>query len=157
MLTIVQTHNVSLTSPIAAKIIAIGLDGVAQEVSNITEVVNMDAKFAAKVKMEQDENQVEVIDQGKRDEKDADGKLILAEDIEQGHVSWKAIKLFLQGLGGKFPFLFMTVWIGGLFLHEGCNAISVWFLGFWGKQYQGRDPSDVSTTQFVHPLPIIQF
>ena len=109
----------------------------------------MDKNFAAELEKEQAEIEIEkdVVDQVKKGEKEADGKLILAEDIEEGHVSWKAIKLFLKGLGGNFPFLFMTVWVGSQFLNEGCYMFSVWFLGFWGNQYQGRDPNEVSTTQ----------
>ncbi len=100
MLTINLTHNVALTSPIAAKIIAVSLDGVAQEVSDISEVISMDKNFAAELEKEQAEIEVEeeVMDQVKKGEKEADGKLILAEDIEEGHVSWKAIKLFLKAL-----------------------------------------------------------
>jgi hypothetical protein len=62
-------------------------------------------------------------------------------------VSWKAIKLFLKALGGNIPLLFMTIWIGGQLLNEGCNIFSIWFLGFWAEQYQGHDPNEVSTAQ----------
>ncbi len=52
----------------------------------------------------------------------------------------------------------MTIWVGEQFLNEGFNMFSVWFLGFWGHQYQGHDPSEVSTTQRVDPfLLIVQF
>jgi hypothetical protein len=115
----------------------------------------MDEKISAEIKKEQAEIEVEkeVIDQINKGEK---GKLILAEDIEEGHVSWKAIKLFLKALGGKFPFLFVTVWVASQFLYEWCNTVSVWFLGFWGSQYQGRDPSEVSAAQWVHSfLPFV--
>jgi len=107
----------------------------------------MDENFAAEVEKEQDEVEVQksVIDQVKKDDKEADGKLILAEDIEEGHVSWTAIKLFLKALGGSFPILFLTIWVGGHILNEACTMFSVWFLGFWGNQYQGRDPNEVST------------
>lgn len=109
----------------------------------------MDENFAAEVEKEQDEVEIEesVIDQVKKGEKEADGKLILAEEIEEGHVSWTAIKLYLKALGGSFPIFFITIWIGGQVMNEGCSMFSVWFLGFWGHQYQGRDPSDVPTTQ----------
>jgi hypothetical protein len=63
-------------------------------------VIGMDENFAAELEKEQAEIEVEeeVMDQVKKGEKEADGKLILAEDIEEGHVSWKAIKLFLKAL-----------------------------------------------------------
>ena len=112
-------------------------------------MISIDKNFAAEVEKEQVDIEVEtsVIDQVRKDEKEAEGRLILAEDIEKGYVSWKAISLFLKAIGGDFPFLFMTIWVGGLFLYEGCNMFSVWFLGFWVNQYQDHDPSKVSTTQ----------
>ena len=109
----------------------------------------MDGDFSKEVEKEQDEIQVEkeAIDQVKKGENKTDEKLILAEEIVEGHVSWKAIKLYLKALGGNLLFFFMTIWIGGQFLKEGLAMFSVWFLGFWGKQYQEHDPSEVSTTQ----------
>jgi hypothetical protein len=127
----------------------VGLDGVVQEVSDISEVTDMDGDFGTEIEKEQDEIEVvkEVIDQVNKGEDKADVKLILAEEIVEGHVSWKAIKLFLKALGGNLLFFFMTIWVGGQFLKEGLVMFSVWFLGFWGKQYQEHNPTEVSTTQ----------
>jgi len=37
-------------------------------------------------------------------------KLVIAEEVVHGHVSWKAIKLFLGALGGKHVILFFSIW-----------------------------------------------
>jgi hypothetical protein len=120
---------------------------VAQEISDISEAIGVGKNFMAEVEKEPAEIEVEnSVDQIKKIEK-ADGRLILAEDIEKGHVSWKAVNLFLKAIGGNFPFLFMMTWVGGLFLYEGCTMFSVWFLGYWVNQYQHHDPSEVSAAQ----------
>lgn len=145
-----KTHNVALTSPISGHIVAIGQDGVAREVSDISEVLGSDKILASEVAKEEDEAEVEkeVIDMtNEKNEKEADGKLILAEEIEEGHVSWKAIKLYLKGLGGDAPVFFFTIWLAGTVLVEACNMFAVWFLGYWGTQYETHDPSEVATFQ----------
>lgn len=144
-----KTHNVALTSPIAGHIVAVGLDGVARGVSDISEVLESDKILASEVEKEDDKTELakETIDSDNKDEKEADGKLILAEEIEVGHVSWKAIKLYLKGLGGDAPILFLTIWLVGTVLVEACSMFSVWFLGYWGTQYETHDPSEVATSQ----------
>ncbi len=137
-------------SPIAGHIVAVGLDGVAREVSDISEVLESDKILASEVEKEDDKAEVEtetIDSDNKKDEKEADGKLILAEEIEVGHVSWKAIKLYLKGLGGDAPIFFLTIWLVGTVLVEACNMFAVWFLGYWGTQYETHDPSEVTTSQ----------
>ena len=41
---------------------------------------------------------MDVVDKG---EQKSDGKLILAEEIVEGRITWKALKLFVHGLGGE--------------------------------------------------------
>ena len=77
---------------------------------------------------------------------DADGRLVLDEEMAQGRVGWNAILLFLRSLGGKHPIFNFTVWIGGfVFLHGG-NLLALWFLGYWGSQYATHLPSDIPVT-----------
>jgi len=76
-----------------------------------------------------------------------DGKLIIAEEIAQGHVTWKSIKLYLSGLGGDSPLLFFSIWISATFLTDWVNTFQVWFLGYWGSQYETHTPSE------VNPIP----
>ena len=72
-----------------------------------------------------------------------EGKLIVTEEIAKGHVTWKSIKLFLTGLGGDHPLIFFSLWLTGSLLSDWINTFQVWFLGFWGSQYENHPPSEV--------------
>ena len=72
-----------------------------------------------------------------------DGKLVVAEEIAKGHVTWKSVKLYLSGLGGDYPFMFFSMWISASFLTDWMDTFQVWFLGYWGTQYETHVPSEV--------------
>ena len=72
-----------------------------------------------------------------------DGKLVIAEEIEEGRVSWKSMKLYFSGLGGDYPLMFFSIWISITFLTDWVNTFQVWFLGYWGSQYENHIPSEV--------------
>lgn len=71
----------------------------------------------------------------KKDTVKDDGKLTVVEEIQEGHVSWQALKLFFAGLGGDHPILFWAVFLGGLFFTDFINTVQTWWLGFWASQY----------------------
>lgn len=85
----------------------------------------------------------EVIDSTKKESDKPDGKLILAEEIVEGRVTWKSMMLFFKGLGGERPVFFLLAWSLGLILMHGGNMLAVWFLGFWGSQYETHAAEDV--------------
>ena len=72
-----------------------------------------------------------------------DGKLVVAEEIAKGHVTWKSVKLYLSGLGGDYPLMFFSIWISAAFLTNWMDIFQVWFLGYWGTQYETHAPSEV--------------
>lgn len=94
---------------------------------------------------EQEESDVEtqVVHDVNTQEHKSDGKLILAEEIVEGRVTWRAINLFLNGLGGEHPFLFMAVWMAGLAVTNVTINFGIWFLGYWGSQYENHLPEQV--------------
>lgn len=141
----IQTHNIALTAPIADHIVTIGSDGVAHAVGHDISAVLADPTLAREVKQEQDEAEIEkeVIDTVKKEGEQPDGKLILAEEIVQGRVTRKSLMLFLKGLGGDKPIFFLAAWTLGLALMHGGNMVALWFLGFWGSQYETHAPEDV--------------
>ena len=73
----------------------------------------------------------------------ADGKLVVAEEIAKGHVTWKSVKLYLSGLGGDYPLMFFSIWISASILTDWMDTFQVWFLGYWGTQYETHAPSEV--------------
>ncbi|TFK76748.1 P-loop containing nucleoside triphosphate hydrolase protein [Pluteus cervinus] len=72
----------------------------------------------------------------------AGGKLIMAEEVEVGHVGWKTFGLFLRTLGGCFPLLFFVSFIGLDVVSEMALALQTWFLDFWASQYQDHEMAD---------------
>ena len=90
-------------------------------------------------------------------QKKADGKLVLAEEIVEGHISMNArtyrfynkkfnadiyqVKLYFTSMGGP---LFWFIFVGGMLFTEFTLVIQTWFLGLWASEYQEHDPSEVS-------------
>ena len=72
-----------------------------------------------------------------------DGKLVIAEEIAEGRVTWKSMKLYFSGLGGDYPLIFFSILISVIFLTDWVNTFQVWFLGYWGSQYENHIPSEV--------------
>lgn len=141
-----QTHNVALTSPIADNIISASIDGYAHEVGADISAALEDPLLSQQVEQEIDEAKVEeeVVDTVKKeDAAKQDGRLILAEEINEGRVTWRAVMLFLKGLGGDRPYFFLFAWMLGIILMHSGSMFAVWFLGYWGSQYEIHDPKDV--------------
>ena len=76
-----------------------------------------------------------------------DGKLVIAEEIVKGHVTWKSMKLYFSGLGGDYPLMFFSIWISVTLISDWVNTFQVWFLGYWGSKYENHTPSE------VNPIP----
>ena len=125
--------------------VSVDLNGVARDVgTDIAAALGSDPVLAQLADTEQQETDIEkqVVDAVDREEP-KDGKLILAEEIVEGRVTWKAFKLYLDGLGGNHPFLFVAVWISGFLATHLAINFGVWFLGYWGSQYENHPPEEV--------------
>lgn len=57
-----------------------------------------------------------------------------------------AVKLFFDGMAGKWPFLFWFQYLGGSTAAELFSVLEMWWLGFWAKQYALRDAGDVQVS-----------
>lgn len=79
----------------------------------------------------------------------SNGKLVVAEEIVEGHIALKSLRLFLSALGGHHPSLFFVSWILAVILSRCVLILRVWFLGVWGSQYESKDPSEVNLTLCV--------
>jgi hypothetical protein len=96
-----------MVSPIADYVVSLGLDGRVACRSSVSDAVAKDKTLAAELvegtRAIKDEEKR--IDQEEPDAtaKQADGKLIVAEEIAEGHVSWGACKLQFYFFGGKTP------------------------------------------------------
>ena len=129
--------------------VSIDLNGVPREVTDLAAALESDPVLAHDIDTVQQESDIEkqVVDGVNKEERKLDGKLILAEEIVEGRITWKALKLYLDGLGGKHPFLFATVWIAGLLATHVAINFGTWFLGYWGSQYETHHPEDVRVSK----------
>ncbi|KAH7905305.1 P-loop containing nucleoside triphosphate hydrolase protein [Hygrophoropsis aurantiaca] len=79
----------------------------------------------------------------------ADGKLVVAEEILVGTVSWPAFKLYLVSLGGRYPLLFSIAFVSLISLTDLLNAVQTWFLGYWAAQYEVQPTSEVKVPFYL--------
>ncbi|KAI9444468.1 hypothetical protein H4582DRAFT_1805817 [Lactarius indigo] len=147
------THNVAMASPLADYVVSLGKDGRIASRGSVSDALKKDKTLAKELAegtraIKDDEKK---IDGPEPDEtaKPTDGKLILAEEIAEGHVSWDAVKLFTNGLGGAHPVLFWIVVAGGLLLCETLMAVQTWFMGYWAEQYVIYPPDQVDITYYL--------
>ena len=125
--------------------VSIDLNGIPHDVgTDIAAALESNPVLAQMADTEQQESDIEkqVVDDVNKEEK-KDGKLILAEEIVEGRITWKALKLYLDGLGGNHPFLFAAVWLSGLLATQLAVNFGIWFLGYWGSQYETHHPEEV--------------
>ena len=85
----------------------------------------------------------EVIDDAPAKKPSGDGKLTIAEEIVEGHVTWKSFKLFLTSLGGDNPSIFFFLVMVGLLGNEWTFNFQIWYIGYWGSQYETHHASEV--------------
>ncbi|KAJ7094121.1 P-loop containing nucleoside triphosphate hydrolase protein [Mycena epipterygia] len=136
---ILVTHNVALTSKIADFIVSVGLDGRVRSQGSISDALAKDEVLAKEVSedrqiLEAAEKEIDplAVDELK---KETDGKLIVAEEIALGHVTWSALNLYFRGMGGNHTVLFFLVFIIAIMTTEGANALQTWYLGYWARYY----------------------
>lgn len=137
-----------MASPIAHFMISLGVDGRIVSQGSVSDALAQDKNLIAEVA--KDSMAMEKVNEGVdcKEQKDqvakGDGKLTVAEEIQEGHVSWKALKLFFIGLGGAHPFLFWIVFLCGLLFTDVINSAQTWWLGFWASQYDRQKASEVA-------------
>ena len=146
-----QTHNVAMVSPLASYVISIGKNGRIAHRGTVDEVIGKDKQMQAEMKKsdemnkkEEEASTAEPVEEKKGSK--SDGKLVVAEEIAEGHVSWSALKLYLFNLGGVF---FWFSFIIAITFTDFTNVFQMWFLGYWARQYNLHDPSDISVPLWV--------
>ncbi|KAJ3747371.1 multidrug resistance-associated ABC transporter [Lentinula detonsa] len=151
------THNIALVSPLAHHVVAITSEGRITQ-GTVTDVILNDTVLAAQV-IEGEKGLQLYPEHLKREEETltlpADkqpraqrGALILAEEMEVGHVGWEAFKLYINGLN-KYPVAFFWLVITLVFLSGSISAMQSWFMGYWASQYETQPASSVSVSWFL--------
>lgn len=92
MLKRVQTHNVAIVSTVADFVVSIGSGGRIGGQGTVQEVLGIEPQLAAQ--LQYDEEVLELVDDNEEklseEEKVQQGKLVMAEEVPVGHVSWRA-------------------------------------------------------------------
>ncbi|KAI0031196.1 hypothetical protein K488DRAFT_79193 [Vararia minispora EC-137] len=148
---IIATHNVTLADPIAGFVIGLSTDGKVVARGSVPEALAHIEDLQIKVGNEVFGKNEEVIDREhvKGESKKKDGKLIMTEEIAEGHVSWKALKFLFESLGGP------TFW--PFFLACYMSSRITWWMGWWAEQYDLRPSSDISIAFYLGIFVCISF
>ncbi|KZT34022.1 P-loop containing nucleoside triphosphate hydrolase protein [Sistotremastrum suecicum HHB10207 ss-3] len=135
------TNNVALCEPFANYVVGIE-EGVVGRLRTVREAMKGGLGKESREALKETERKEEgVIDKpsdglSKGDEaenlKKSDGKLIVAEEMPEGHLSWAAARLWFVHLGGP---LFFTLVAIMLLLQSVFGLGGNWFLGWWSSQY----------------------
>ncbi|PPR03510.1 hypothetical protein CVT24_006998 [Panaeolus cyanescens] len=154
---ILVTHNVALAAPIASFFVAIDINGVVKEAgTSFSSVLASVPALGQELEAEKDASEdpqkeagTSSVDDSQDAERKAAGKLIAAEEIQEGHIPWKTMMMYLRMMGGKRPVLFIVFWIVIMFNAPAAESFSVWFLGYWSSQYEDKSPQDVNIAFFL--------
>ncbi|KAL0950661.1 hypothetical protein HGRIS_007447 [Hohenbuehelia grisea] len=147
---ILVTHNIALAKPVAGFVVSMGSNGTIASHGSVDEVLRDDERLAQEiVEEEQALTKVEEEIDEPVPEKPAGGKLIIKEEVQEGHVGWPAVKMYLVGLGGRHPILFFLGYFGGCIACQVLMAGQTWYLGHWAEQYEIRDPWEISVTHYL--------
>ncbi|KAJ7578700.1 P-loop containing nucleoside triphosphate hydrolase protein [Mycena floridula] len=144
---ILVTHNVATVAPVAGYCIDIKAGRVWSQ-GSISDVLASDSRLVQETKKE--EQILETVDKDEPivEEKPtkAAGKLIMAEEIETGHVSWNSLKPWLTALAGDRKILvpasyLLCATISSIFL-----TLQPYWLGHWSSEYVHKPASEVSVS-----------
>ena len=143
-----KTHNVALAIRVAQHVVSIDQDGTVRShgVENFSTTLPNDRTPTSEVEHGLS-TAVEEVKPAIEKVNPTDGKLVIAEEITEGRVTWKSMKLFFSALGGDYPLMFFSIWISVTLLTDWVNTFQVWFLGYWGSKYENNTPSE------VNPIP----
>jgi hypothetical protein len=131
-----------MTAKIADFVISVTLDGRASDQGSISDALANDEVLATQVSkdheiLEASEKEIDAPSAGD-EAKEKKGKLIVAEEIAIGHVSWKALNLYFAGMGGGYTVLFFAVLLITILVIEAFITFQTWFLGYWARYISPR-------------------
>ncbi|THV06409.1 P-loop containing nucleoside triphosphate hydrolase protein [Dendrothele bispora CBS 962.96] len=146
------THNIVLTQPIAGFVVSLK-DGKVASQGTVSDALVRNHSLAIEARQEEQELHIaeETIDPAAptTDAPKSDGKLILAEEVETGHVGWPALRLFIKALGGNHTVIFFVGFLGLLLLSEFGEIIQTWFMGYWAEQYEKSESGQVNVPYYL--------
>ncbi|KIK55022.1 hypothetical protein GYMLUDRAFT_264341 [Collybiopsis luxurians FD-317 M1] len=150
---ILVSHNVKLVEPIASSVTVVQ-DGKISQYCSCTPVPL--TKLPEVLSDDTDEGNK---DGGERvnSESKPDGKLVIAEEIQEGRISGRAVKLYTSAVGGNHAVFFFSTFLAMTVLTHFMGVIQMWFLGYWAAQYElpGKVPIVFYLTIYVAILVVV--
>ncbi|KAF9469423.1 P-loop containing nucleoside triphosphate hydrolase protein [Collybia nuda] len=145
-------HNVKMVASISDFVVSLGSDGQILSQGSISDALekNLSLKLEVAAEIELQEKAEEVVDSQQVDvQKEAEGKLIVEEEVAEGHISWASIKMYLVALGGDHWILFWFVFSTATFFECAIEILQPWLLGAWATQYQELPPEEVNVSFYL--------
>lgn len=105
-----KTHNLALAGPIADFIVTVNADGVVSSRSQ-----DIAAVLRAEPALGPDEPDGHPGPEKKPTEivVKPGGKLIIAEEVQEGTVSWSSLRILLKAMGGNYAYIYFPLWFMG--------------------------------------------
>ncbi|KAI0633977.1 P-loop containing nucleoside triphosphate hydrolase protein [Trametes polyzona] len=150
---ILITHNVALVGSVVDFVVDMGPDGRILSQGTLDSALARDSGLRQEVTEEQKVlADVEQKSEGDKSEdgqvKQAVGQLIVAEEMEDGHIGWSALKLYFENTSRR-PALFWFIYVGSNVVHGLLMNYQAWYLGFWASQYENHPASDVPLQHYL--------
>ncbi|KIK53742.1 hypothetical protein GYMLUDRAFT_178425, partial [Collybiopsis luxurians FD-317 M1] len=150
---ILVSHNVKLVEPIASSVTVVQ-DGRMSQYRSCTPVPL--TKLPEVLSDDTDEGN-EDRGEGVKSESKPDGKLVVAEEIQEGRISGRAVKLYTSAVGGNHAVFFFSTFLAMTVLTHFMGVVQTWFLGYWAAQYElpGKVPIVFYLTIYVAILVVV--
>ncbi|CAA7262907.1 unnamed protein product [Cyclocybe aegerita] len=154
------THNVALAGPVADFVVSIGVDGnVRTQGNEVALALANDPKLASEV-ADNEATDVAAAKENETIDKPKDvvsgvGKLVMAEEVVVGHVSWRTMGLLLDGLSEGHLVTFAFIFATTLWTSQIIYTAQTWFLGMWGAQYEKHAASEVNLAYYIGIFTVI--
>ncbi|KAM5539772.1 hypothetical protein V8D89_006585 [Ganoderma adspersum] len=152
---ILVTHNVAMVNPIADFVVDVGSDGRILSQGTLENALAHDSQLLKDIEHETEKlreaDQDAEIDGEKVEDvnaKSSAGKLVVAEEIEEGHIGWAALLLYLGNMSTR-PLLFWLIYAAGYILRHSFTNVQSWWLGVWAAQYETTAPEEVHVPHYL--------
>ncbi|CAL1706378.1 unnamed protein product [Somion occarium] len=151
---ILVTHNVAMMAPVADFVVSLGLNGQILSQGTLSNALAKDETLLAEV-----DRDAKAIEKAEHDVIEAppdtdpttkSGKLIVEEEVSEGHLGWSALKLLVVNMAGKGgTFVFWLSFIGVCVATRASDNMEIWVLTLWASRYEDPDSSDVPIIPYL--------
>ncbi|CAL1702786.1 unnamed protein product [Somion occarium] len=150
---ILVTHNVAMMAPVVDFVVSLGLNGQILSQGTLSNALAKDETLLAEVDREAkaiEKAEHDVIEAPDIDPTTKSGKLIVEEEVSEGHLGWCALKLLVVNMAGKGgTFVFWISFIGLCVATRASDNMEIWVLTLWASRYENSDPSDVPVIPYL--------